>query len=52
MPDYVLSVRAISTGESLPEPGEPKFKRIARLTRRQQNGCDDMRLRISLMVRV
>ena len=51
MPDYVLSVRAISTGESLPEPGEPKFKRIARLNR-CQNGCDDMRLRISLMVRV
>jgi len=51
MPDYVLSVRAISTGESLPEPGEPKFKLIARLNRRQ-SGCDDMRLRISLMVRV
>lgn len=49
MPDYVLSVRAISTGESKPEPGEPKFKRIARLTRRQNN---DMKLRISLMVRV
>jgi len=51
MPDYVLSVRAISIGESHPEPGEPKLKRIARLTRRR-NGCDDMRLRISLMVRV